>query len=259
MARYIELPNIISGYDEHMIRYSVAGVYNWIVPAGVKKVDVFLVGGGGGASNSGGGSGYTKAFRGSGYIAPAEGTWESLPDGGRDGDAIPVVSGESIQIVVGVGGAGVNVNAAANGGFSQFKDVNYMALGGNGANGYNGGSGGSGGSSDGGGNQPSLQDYPGSDGGDSVSNTPNIPIGLGQGHTTRDFGELTGKVNAGGGGGFRTSMLGGASDYTENSGAVGGGGGAAGGGGYGGGGGGRNSAIGGKGGDGTVLIRYYKI
>lgn len=76
--------------------------------------------------------------------------------------------------------------------------------------------------------------------------------GKGQGYTTRDFGEPTGKRNAGGGGADRNrdNGMGGASDYTEGSGT---GQGNRRSGGYGGGGCGSY----GTGGDGTVLIRYY--
>lgn len=76
--------------------------------------------------------------------------------------------------------------------------------------------------------------------------------GKGQGYTTRDFGEPTGKRNAGGGGADRNrdSGNGGESDYDEGCGT---GKGTRKSGGYGGGGCGSY----GTGGDGTVLIRYY--
>nr|DAX75770.1 MAG TPA: hypothetical protein [Caudoviricetes sp.] len=98
-------------------------------------------------------------------------------------------------------------------------------------------------------------------GGSNPNNSQCAP-GYGQGHTTRDFGESSGKRNAGGGGCGRSwdngilkdpaTNKGGVSDYTEGSGNTtssfyGDGGG------YGGGGGPYS-----EGGDGTVLIRGYK-
>lgn len=59
---------------EQIIKFKEVGTHKWIVPEGIKKVDVFLVGGGGGGSHSGGGYGYTKAFRSTGYVAPQNGT-----------------------------------------------------------------------------------------------------------------------------------------------------------------------------------------
>lgn len=240
-------------------RFYPAGDYTWVVPAGCTKVDVFLVGGGGGAENAGGGGGYTKTFK-------------SSTDGHRDGDAVSVIPGQSISITVGKGGAGVynsntdrgDVISGNPGGHSQFKDPYYRAYGGKtGSGGYltgnYGGDGGSGGGS---------YYHGGSDGNDGEAS----PIqdgsyhgGTGQHYTTRDFGESSGKRNAGGGSGGSSiaQRQPGASDYTEGSGKGGGiiGGGypGLGGGGYGGGGGaGRESgSYGGSGGDGTVLIRYY--
>ena len=108
----------------------------------------------------------------------------------------------------------------------------------------------------------------GSDG--ENGNISDSNYGKGQGHTTRDFGESSGKRNAGGGApiskvGESTSYPG-SSDYTEGTGLYsydntsewrsG-----AGGGGYGGGAGSniyindKTQSL--KGGDGTVLIRYY--
>lgn len=227
-------------YVEYLVRFGTSGNHTWVVPNNAKSVDVFLVGGGGGGSNSGGGGGYTKTFRGSGYVAPTEETWQNLPDGGRDGNAIAVTPGESIQIVVGAGGTGGSTVGVA-GGHSQFKNSSYRAEGGNGGNGYSGGNGGSGGGGDGAGLSTALSDHGGNDGDDGVTFAPNLlgNQGRGQGHTTRDFGEFSGKRNAGGGSGARTSGVGGVSEYVEGSGAAGNGGGVVGpgGGGYGGGGG----------------------
>lgn len=62
-------------------RFYPAGNYTWIVPRGCTSVDVFLVGGGSGAgqissgsSYGGGGGGYTKTYRGVGYVRPSSGS-----------------------------------------------------------------------------------------------------------------------------------------------------------------------------------------
>lgn len=154
------------------------------------------------------------------------------------------------------------------GGFSQFMNSSYRAEGGNpSGNGllngenstggpYTGGNGGSGGSVD----QSGDEFYAGSDGSDAPGITDGNGIyhppgtkdggGKGQGYTTRDFGEPTGKRNAGGGGADRNrdGGMGGESDYDEGCG-IGRGNRKSGG--YGGGGCGSE----GTGGDGTVLIR----
>lgn len=231
-------------------RFYPAGNYTWVVPKGCTEVDVFLVGGGGGASDVfGGGGGYTKTFK-------------KDTTGWRDGDAISVTPSQIIPIIVGKGGkAGAasldspNVNAG-DGGHSQFMNSAYRAEGGQGGKwkSLKGGDGGSGGGASG---------KAGSDGSDGTSNA-GYTIGKGQGHTTRDFGEPTGKRNAGGGGSNQGGYpQGGVSDYTEGKGgnSVGNGVWAYGGGGYGGGAGGAGntwqSGYQSPGGDGTVLIRYW--
>lgn len=225
-------------------RFYPAGNYTWTVPPGCMEVDVFLVGGGGGSgyngNAAGAGGGYTKTFK-------------KDTTGWKDGDAIPVTPGQAISIIVGAGG-----NVRANGGYSQFLNTSYRANGGytnnkgwdNSGNGmgYIGGNGGSGGGCDEG---MGATGAGGSDGGNGSAYLYGAyNKGEGQGHTTRDFGEPTGKRNAGGGAGDRgTNNIGGASDYEEGS----GNGGSLGGGGYGGGAGATSL----KGGDGTVLIRYW--
>lgn len=226
-------------------RFFPAGTYNWTVPNGCESVDVFLVGGGGGGyEGSGGGGGYTKTFK-------------AATTGYRDGGAITVTPGETITIVVGAGGTYRN-----GGSYSQFKSSNYRASGGSTgtSNGYRGGNGGSGGAGDATTNAMGGSDGSNANGGSNPNNSQCAP-GTGQGHTTRDFGEPSGKRNAGGGGCARSwdnGVLadpaynkGGASDYAAGSGSdnLSGNGG----GGYGGGGGPRSA-----GGDGTVLIRGYK-
>lgn len=230
-------------------RFFPAGQYTWIVPAGCYSVDVFLVGAGGGTkgivnwgSSGGGGGGYTKTFK-------------KDTSGWRDGSAILVTPGQSIQIIVGAGVSG------ANGGYSQFMNSNYRANGGNAANRWGkGADGGSGG----GGHGNNAVGNGGSDGGNGYGS-----YGKGQGHTTRDFGEQTGKRNAGGGSSINRNgytVYPGESDYkqgcgesptyTPESGFDNG----KGGGGYGGGAGPsaeKENIHTTKGGDGTVLIRYW--
>lgn len=248
-------------------RFFPAGTYTWVVPKGCTEVDVFLVGAGGGCGvqitnfgfPGGAGGGFTKSYRGKGYVKPSAGTWVGSYNEGRDGDAITVYPGQQIQIVVGAGTPG------GNGGFSQFMDSRFRAEGGYASTqfmiGSKGGSGG-GTAND---NGPNYGDG-GSDGSDGGNNP-----GSGQGHTTRDFGEPDGKRNAGGGSSVYDTTRGrnspGKSDYTEGSGFDVGGSHekwrpGLGGGGYGGGAGTGNDGFpydisAQKGGDGTVLIRYY--
>lgn len=225
-------------------RFFPAGNYTWIVPPGCTEVDVFLVGGGASGSAAGGGGGYTKTFK-------------KAVTGWRDGSAVSVTPRQSIPIVVGKGGAevfqGVSNVPGLPGTYSQFLNNTYRANGGAGAQPYEGGAGGSAGAFhwDG----ASVINV-GSDGSNSTGHNK---IAHGQGHTTRDFGDATGKRNAGGGGGDTAgpSNPGGISDYVEGSGGrsnI-----STGGGGYGGGGAGCRYAntVSGKGGDGTVLIRYW--
>lgn len=215
-----------------------AGTYSWVVPAGCTSVDVFLVGGGGGSQavggvyKSGASGGYTK-------------TYKASDDGYKDGEAISVTPGEVISIIVGAGGSGANA-----GGYSQFKNSNYRANGGGAAyvtdssviTGYTTDRGGSGG----GGFSSSGAMYSGG----SDGSTPTYG-GSGQGHTTRDFGESDGLINAGGGGAEGKT---GGSGRTTGAGTSPNG---YGGGGYGGGAGAANDEDDGVGGDGVVMIRFY--
>ena len=222
--------------EDFIIRFYPAGNYTWTVPSGCREVDVFLVGGGCGGnrgySDTGGAGGYTKTFK-------------KDTSGWRDGDAIPVIPGQSISIRVGKGSSRSSNSTPPNdGGYSQFLNSNYRAYGGS-MDGYENGPWRSdGGSGSGGGG--SIGGEGGSDGGNG-SNGSAHEGGIGQGHTTRDFGESSGKRNAAGGGGGGGEIYGkaGVSDYEEGKGR-----GVNGGGGYGGGGGSE-----GDGGDGTVLIR----
>ena len=228
--------------EDFLIRFYPAGDYIWVVPDGCFLVDVFLVGGGGSGSSAGGGGGYTKTFK-------------SDSKGWKDGEAIAVKPGQAIPITVGKGGEKVyqaeHNSPGRDGGYSQFLSSYYRANGGKGANNYKGGDGGSAGGS-------SYTQDGASDGGNT--NGEEFGVIKGQGHTTRDFGEYSGKRNAGGGSGETNTGVvfqGGISDYSEGSGTGGSG---KGGGGYGGGGGGvrYSMVLSGAGGDGTVLIRGKK-
>lgn len=234
--------------EDFIIRFYPAGNYTWTVPPGCTEVDVFLVGAGGGCSHNsrfgvpgGGGGGYTK-------------TYKKDTAGYRDGNAITVTPGQTIEIIVGAGVRG------ANGGYSQFMSSLYRAEGGHLSQWNGDGNGGSGGV----GVDRSTHSVGGSDGTGSGGTS-------GQGHTTRDFGESNGKRNAAGGASSYNKLGGetskpGISDYTEGSGegsnesssVASGWSAGLGGGGYGGGAGGNASKKSTKGGDGTVLIRGKK-
>ena len=147
-----------------------------------KVIDVFMVGGGGSgyvAGNlgtngyGGGGGGYTRTVR-----------------------RVAIVQNTPIEVTIGAGGEKPN----RPGGSSGF---NYITVNGgsyqDSAKGGHGGSGGGGGVS-------SNSDYGsgGSDGNNGETGyPPSITGGVGQGFTTREFGEATGKLYAGGGGGGR--------------------------------------------------------
>ena len=145
------------------------------------RIDVFLVGGGGGggqgwnSAGAGGGGGYTKTVT-----------------------NIVVSASKEYAIVVGEGGT-VTYTAKSNDGDSS-SAFGYSASGGQGGGGINqnniswvGGNGGSGGAN------YSNTTGAGSDGNNATSG------GTGQGTTTREFGESTGKLySAGGQGGDNT-------------------------------------------------------
>lgn len=157
-----------------------------------KVIDVFMVGGGGGGGNAqtnynaqkatgGGGGGYTRTYK-----------------------KLTVANNASYNITVGAGGT-----EGANGGASAFG-ANITVSGGNagvnasgsGTKPTNGGNGGSGG----GAGVINNSDYGagGSDGANGEnSNQSGYKGGTGQGFTTREFNEATGKLYAGGGGGGR--------------------------------------------------------
>lgn len=170
----------------------------WVVPIGIKSVQIFCVGGGGGGSNGyeyekndkykyygggGGGAGYTTT------------------------KVASVIPGSTYTVIVGAGGASgypgysggvssVGTLCSASGG--QYG-ANYDQAKNSSRNG--GGSGGSGG----GGGSTSTGGVGGSDGSigyTASGSTGNVIYGgAGQGTTTRAFGEASGTLYCGGGGG----------------------------------------------------------
>lgn len=155
-------------------------------------IDVFMVGGGGGgtsvdrqtysnyqAAGGGGGGGYTRTLR--RISVPAN-------------TQIPVTVGAGGQSGASGGATAFNTDYAVSGGLSKGLYTAQGAF--PGADGGSGGGGGTRSNSDGG--------TGGSDGGNGESGYPTSVLGgKGQGFTTREFGEATGKLYAGGGGGGR--------------------------------------------------------
>ena len=220
-------------------------------------VDAFVVGGGGGGysyvsihGGGGGGGGYTKTYK---------GLW--------------LGSNQGQYTQIGAGGAGSSDGAGSDGGQSYFISTSYAANGGAGCAFNNAGNGGSGGGcgslGSGSGEYPG---YGGSDGSNGGCNISFWTIGSGQGTTTREFGEASGTLYAGGGSGgsWRNGDL----NPSWPSAIAGGSGGGGAGGGYnsaakdgsantgGGGGGGTpyygGSSKGGNGGTGIVIIRNHR-
>lgn len=167
--------------DDGVVELLTSGTIVFLEP---KVIDVFMVGGGGGgfrptnntADDSGlpgGGGGYTKTVK-----------------------NISVVKDESFTVEIGNGGL-----TERDGGNTVFGT--HTAVGGKGATIQYGGDGGSGG----GGGVSSSRDYGagGSDGANGENGNPGSYQfgGKGQGTTTREFGEPTGRLYAGGGGGGR--------------------------------------------------------
>lgn len=179
----------ITTYNEPnwKIRFLTSGTLTFSNLYGaIDGIDVFLVGGGGAGSNpsaggAGGGGGYTKTI-----------------------SNVTVSSNSSYSVTVGEGGAvgTKGVAIGANGGASSFGTLE-PADGGYGGQNSTGGNGGSGG---GGGNIGNpINDETvlrgGSDGGNGNPDSTLATGGTGQGTTTREFGESSGKLYAGGGGG----------------------------------------------------------
>ena len=135
---------------------------------GTTAVDLFLVGGGGSGRYSGGGGGYTQTIR-----------------------KVPITLNNGYVITIGSGG-----NADENGGSSSA--FGYSVSGGK-TGYYDGGAGGSGGGSVFRKQELAPAETGGSDGSNGGAGQYNG--GVGQGRTTREFGEATGKLYAGGAGG----------------------------------------------------------
>jgi hypothetical protein len=229
--------------DNWKIRFLSSGTLTFTKLNGATKgIDVFLVGGGGGGAyggtfNGGGGGGYTTT---------AKGVFVSV--------------NTAYEIVVGDGGepetagkASTAFGSTAKGGSPSYSSNSYY-----GGYGGNGGSGGGGGMM-GGSEQLTGDGHGGADGenGSTVKHYEGtINGGTGQGTTTREFGESTGKLYAGGGGGGSWMNKGGSggeggggngSDYpgTPENGEPN----------TGGGGGGTRNGTGASGGSGIVIIR----
>lgn len=175
--------------DDGVVELLTSGTIVFLEP---KVIDVFMVGGGGGgastarqsltdkrAAGGGGGGGYTRTLR--RISVPAN-------------TQIPVTVGAGGQSGQGGGSSAFNTAYTVNGGMSKGSYT--------GAGAFPGADGGSGG----GGGVLSNSDYGtgGSDGNNGESGYPTSVLGgKGQGFTTREFGEATGKLYAGGGGGGR--------------------------------------------------------
>jgi hypothetical protein len=197
------------------------------VPAGVTTIDIFCVGGGaGGGYQGGGGAGYTATKKGQ-AVTPGQTYAITVGAGGIGKGWNDFTSGGSATTVAGV--------LTANGGASVYDNYSGSNGGSGGGGSYNGGYGGTNGSNGTGGGS-----YPG---------------GIGQGTTTKAFGETTGTLYSGGGG---------ANGAVNNGGAGGGGNGGtdashpptAGAVNTGSGGGGAYAAIGANGGSGICIVRW---
>lgn len=168
--------------DDGVVELLTSGTIVFLEP---KVIDVFMVGGGGCGSGSknasrgvgGGGGGYTRTIR-----------------------NLTVIENTSIPVTIGAGA--VNYSTA---GSSSFN--NLTVKGGNNGGNPNGGAGGSGG----GGGVAVNSEY-GAGGSNGANGETGFIVspggknsvgGSGQGFTTREFGESTGKLYAGGGGGGR--------------------------------------------------------
>jgi hypothetical protein len=185
---------ITASADNWKIRFLSSGLLTFTKLNGANKgIDVFLVGGGGGGGYkgnfaSGGGGGYTTTEKG---VSVAANTPYQITVG--DGGA-PVTQGDTSA----PGGTSEAFGYSANGGYPGYGS-NYVSSG----KGGNGGSGGGAGLM-GGEDHYSGDGHGGEDGSDGGSINHGGTIakgGTGQGTTTREFGEATGKLYAGGGGG----------------------------------------------------------
>ena len=179
--------------DDGVVELLTSGTLVFLNPG---VIDVFCVGGGGG----GGWNPQYPAY-------PSDGIAYGGGGGGKTVTALKQSVNGSYQITIGDGGT-----KGTDGGATSFGNLN-TAEGGKGAPSTRlyetSGGGGAGGSGGGGGESNENQGgYGGSDGGNGIDGYPTAyrPGGVGQGTTTREFGEPTGKLYAGGGGGGRTMV-----------------------------------------------------
>lgn len=172
------------------------------VPAAVRTIDIFVVGGGGSGGHCNGyssqGNKTNAGGAGGGYTATKK--------------AYAVTPGQTFAVTVGAGGPYTS-GSSATGGTTSFGSI-LSANGGNGGQGgrvagsVKGGDGGSGGGGAGGSGSYATYAKGGSDGSDGVTGKSGTP-GKGQGTTTRAFGESSNTLYAGGGGGYNSSSSGG--------------------------------------------------
>lgn len=227
------------------IKFLTSGTLTFVKANNAAKgIDIFAVGGGGGGGNQGsayhggggGGGGYTTSA--SRMFFPTDGS--------------------SYTITIGEGGA-----VATNGGTSSFTDGVTTITAAGGVKGTANGVGGNGGSGGGGKARYDIGGNGGSDGANGGAGVGNESTagGTGQVLSTREFGEPTGDLYAGGGAGgsgyqistYATGGAGGGGNATpgEKDGTPSTGGGGAGGSG--------NSSAGGVGGSGIVIIRNARF
>lgn len=277
MSTILGNPITLGGGGSKVPDYTYTGNAEWyneektilkLKTSGVLKLtksciaDVFVVGGGGagnlpsnGSSNfegaGGGGGGYTSTFR------------------------VEFIKNTEYPAVVGAGGArmtsrgtqapsggttSINGVSASGGGGGRYSSSPFRSYGGDGGS---GGAGGGGGVYYGGKLKPTPDGgTDGTDGGSFITSSTYGQGGIGQGTTTRAFGELDGELFSGGGGGARAASgdrggggggnVGGVGAASENGSGIdgvantgGGGGGATYGGGH-----------SGAGGSGVILIRF---
>lgn len=165
--------------DDGVVELLTSGTITFLSPA---VIDLFMVGGGGGGGEAHSGSGSTglSGGGGGGYTKTVK--------------SLRVLAQQAVPVTIGAGG-----NSQRDGGASSWGDysANGGLRGGFGQSGGGYGVGGNGGSGGGTGNNGKG----GSDGSDGGGGIAQIQAGIGQGSTTREFGELTGKLYAGGGSG----------------------------------------------------------
>jgi hypothetical protein len=226
---------IDDGNKNWRIKFLTSGT---LTPLKDMTIDVFLVGGGSSGKKTTY-SGYNMAGGAGGYT--------------RTVNSIVLLANSSYQIVIGAGGQRITSGAGPNAGGYKGGDTSafsYVAFGGDGGavastRDNDGGFGGSGGGASGKGSSTANG---GSDGANGSSASFGNG-GTGQGTSTREFGEATGDLYAGGGGSYGASGgpgggANGGQDAMANTG--------------GGGGGGTSGNAAGAGGSGIVVIRNHR-